>query len=326
MVRESLAPPVTDLEKAVRACKFRDYNLEGIEMFLALEDLSGSRGESPASGRLGRLAEDYLGRLVAGRNRVSLDDAATALEVLAAHHFDPVEGEDLRSNMATLGGVTAGPLVRAVNFHNTWRAHAVELERWLLEAGERFSAVGEKDLDALLSGLPGHLPERFPKPPLIPVFYEGYRNNYDVALPMLERAGLRGWFFIPTAFIDTPVSRQYAFARSHYIGLSGDDYPGKRCAMSWDELRDVVARGHVVACHTATHCSVFDLANPGDVQRELVDSRRRLEDELGREVRTLAWLLGTSYGEYQRADDAVREAGYRLVVSNTKIQRLPEQG
>ena len=327
-VRESLGPPVNDLRRAVRACKFRDYNLEGIEMFLALEDLSAPR-VSPASGplesgRLGRLAEDYLGRLAGRRSRVSLDDVATALEVLAAHHFDPVRGEDPRTNMATLGGLTAGPLVRAVNFHNTPRARAAEIERWLLEAGKLFRAVGEKDLEDLFSGTPhSGSPGQLTEPPLIPVFYEGYRNNYDVALPMVERAGLRAWFFIPSAFIDTPVSEQYAFARSHYIGLSDEDYPGKRCAMSWDELRDVVARGHVVACHTATHCAVFDLRGPEDVRRELFDSRRRLEDELGCEVRTLAWLLGTSYGEDRRADDAVQEAGYRLVVSNAKIQRLP---
>lgn len=93
--------------------------------------------------------------------------------------------------------------------------------------------------------------------------------------------------------------------------------------MTWDELRDVVARGHVVACHTATHCAIVDVRTPEDVQRELIGSRQRLEEELGREVRTLAWLSGASYGENERVDAAVREAGYRLVFSNTKIQHLP---
>jgi len=73
------------------------------------------------------------------------------------------------------------------------------------------------------------------------------------ALPLLERAGLRGWFFIPTSFIEAPVPEQHAFARAHHIGLTDDDQAGGRCAMTWDELRYVVFRGHVVACHTATH-------------------------------------------------------------------------
>ena len=92
--------------------------------------------------------------------------------------------------------------------------------------------------------------------------------------------------------------------------------------MTWDELRDVASRGHVVACHTATHCAISDVRTPEDVQRELVRPRRRLEQELGREVRTLAWLSGAPYGGNDRVDPAVREAGYRLVFSNTKIQRL----
>jgi hypothetical protein len=57
-------------------------------------------------------------------------------------------------------------------------------------------------------------------------------------------------------------------------------------------------------------------------QRELVDSRRRLEQELGCEVSTLAWLSGAPYGENDRVDPAVHEAGYRLIFSNAKIQRV----
>lgn len=314
-----VSPPV-DLEQAVRACNRRDTNREGIPMFLVLEDLTGPPARrSAAGGRLGRLAEDYLRHLAVDRNEVSFYDVATALEVLAAYHFDPVDGEGLVTDAATLGELATGPLVRAINFHNTPRARAAVYERQLLAAGERFCTVDEGDLDGLLSGRPW----RGPKPPVIPALYEGYRNNYDVALPLLERAGLRGWFFVPTAFIDTPVSEQYAFARAHHIRLTDDDHAGNRCAMTWDELRDVVARGHVVACHTATHCTITDVVSPEDVQRELVDSRRRLEDELGHEVRTLAWLFGVPYGEDQRGDVAVREAGYQLVISNTKIQRVP---
>jgi hypothetical protein len=65
-----------------------------------------------------------------------------------------------------------------------------------------------------------------------------------------------------------------------------------------------------------------DIGTPEDVQRELIDSRRRLEQELGREVRILAWQSGAPYGENERVDAAVREGGYRLVFSNTKIQSL----
>jgi hypothetical protein len=319
MARMDTSSPVTDLARAVLDCRRRDYNLEGIPMYLMLENLTLDLAHRSAEGgRLGRLLADYLGRLVAEPAQVSLLDVATALEVLAAHHFDPEDGEAPVTSAATLGKLAASPLVRTINFHNTARAQAAQVERQLMAAGERFGAVDEEDLDGLLLGRAWHSR----KPPLIPVFYEGYCNNYDVALPLLERAELRGWFFIPTSFIDTPVPEQYAFARAHHIGLTSEDRAGGRCAMTWDELRDVVARGHVVACHTATHCAIVDVETQEDIQRELLDSRRRLEQELGREVRSLAWLLGTPYGENGRVDAAVREGGYRLVFSNAKIQRV----
>jgi peptidoglycan/xylan/chitin deacetylase (PgdA/CDA1 family) len=298
--------PVPDVRAAIWACKTRDYNMEGIPMFLALEDLAQGKSAMPVTGDgpLDDLARHYLDML--GGEPVH---AAAAQEVLAAHHFVPAEGED-----------PGGPLLRAVNFHNTSRDRRGEYERQILELGERFAAIDEAGLHALLSG-EGTLLSR---PAVLPVLYEGYRNNYEVALPLIERAGLRAWFFVVTGFIDAPVEEQCAFARSHYIGLSGNDRPRERCAMTWDELRDVVARGHVVACHTTTHCAASSISTPDDARRELFHSRERLEEELGTEVQTLAWLLGAPYGEHHRADAGVRAAGYRLVFSNAKIQRIFE--
>jgi peptidoglycan/xylan/chitin deacetylase (PgdA/CDA1 family) len=210
-------------------------------------------------------------------------------------------------------------LVRAINFHRTPPERRAEYERQLLAAGERYAAIGEDEAEALLAGAPWHAP----RPPLLPVFFEGYRSNYEVALPLLERAGLRGWFFIPTTFLDTAPDAQRAFGHAHNIYLDPREEPGERHAMTWDELRDVAARGHVVACHTATHCSVADLRRaPQRARAELVDSKQRLEAELGTAVRTLAFLWGGAYGEDATVDAAVREAGYRMVMGGARLQRV----
>lgn len=216
-----------------------------------------------------------------------------------------------------LGSLPAGPLVRTINFHNTPARRAEEYARQLEAAAAYGSGAGEDDVLALLAG------ERRPHRPIVlPLMFEGYRNNYDVALPLLERAGLRGWFIVPTGFVDCPVPEQKDFADAHHLGLTEDEHGDGRYAMTWDELRDVADRGHVIACHTATHCGVADIATPAAEHAELVVSRRRLEEELGREVRTLAWLWATAYGEDARADAAMRAAGYRLVISAARIQRI----
>lgn len=217
-----------------------------------------------------------------------------------------------------LHGLAVGRYVRVINYHNTPRARAGEYELQLAEAAERFAPIDEAGVEELLSG------RRPPaRPAVIPCLFEGYRNNYDVALELVERAGLTAWFFIPTAFIDCAVADQPAFAREHWIDLVDDEHGDGRQAMSWDELRDVVARGHVVASHTATHCTVAQIRTEEDVEREITAPRRRLAEELGVSVHSIAWLLGGSYGENPVADAAVRAAGYRLHFGGGRIQRIP---
>lgn len=212
--------------------------------------------------------------------------------------------------------LAGAPRVRAINFHST---PAADRDRYLAQLaglGQRYGPVDETGLDRLLAGEP--LPHG--RPGLLPVLYEGYRNNYEVALELIEREGLIAWIFLPSAFPGVPVAEQRAFAEAHEIGLAGDEQGP--VAMSWAELRDVVARGHVVACHTASHSGISDLRAPEDVERELAESTATIARELGITVRSFAWLWGSPAGVAPRLDARLRCLGYRFVFSNTKIQRL----
>lgn len=208
----------------------------------------------------------------------------------------------------------------ALNFHNTGARRAHELERVLLDAGERFGPLDEAGLDALLDGRPAPAD----RPPLLLVFYEGFRTNYDVALPLVERAGLTAWFAIPTAFVDAPVATQRSRAARDDIILSRDpDPPDGRLALSWDELRDIADRGHVIVSHTATHRALSELRTPAGRRRELDDSRARLQHETGADAATIVFQWGAPFGRAPEIDAAIRTAGYRRVLSNLAVQRLP---
>lgn len=208
------------------------------------------------------------------------------------------------------------PSVRAINFHHTPAHLRARYAAQLDGLGERYGPVDEAGLDALLDGRA--LPHG--RPGLLPVLYEGYRDGYEVALEVIEREGLVAWLFVPSAFPDVPAGEQHAWALAHELDLAGGD--PARIAMTWDELRDVAARGHVIACHTATHSSLAALTTEADVQRELVASKARLEAATGVEVRTVAWLWGAPVGLDPAFDDRLAGLGYRFVFSNDKIQRL----
>jgi peptidoglycan/xylan/chitin deacetylase (PgdA/CDA1 family) len=133
-------------------------------------------------------------------------------------------------------------------------------------------------------------------------FDDGYRSVLQVAFPILERLGFVGTVFVPTDFpgCARPMS---------WPGIDqwlGTPHESELCPLSWDELRALVQAGWEIGSHA---CSHPDLPRLGDdeLARELDASRQRLEDELARPCRSLAYPFGT---HDERVMRAVKAAGY----------------
>ncbi len=212
--------------------------------------------------------------------------------------------------------LTAKPLVRAVNFHNTSRARADQYDRELAHYSQFFSPVNESDLDEYLTT--GRW--RKPKPGLIVAVYEGYQNGYDVFAPLLERHGLIGWFFLITGFLNAAAKDQLSYARSHSIDMQTREYRNGQYALTWERVREL-DRKHVIASHARSHTQLSRL-DPATVEREVVGSQEDFEKYLGHKVRAFASLTGPPYGENPVSDRLIVAAGYDFVFSNFKIQRL----
>lgn len=126
-----------------------------------------------------------------------------------------------------------------------------------------------------------------PSRSVILTFDDGYWDNYVYAYPLLLRYGFKGTFFIVTGFV----------GRSEY--------------MTWPQLREMVAGGMEVGAHTVSHVDLARIS-PTARERELVESRRGLQDTLGVSVRSLAYPSG-AYN--QEAIQAARKAGYEIAVT-----------
>jgi peptidoglycan/xylan/chitin deacetylase (PgdA/CDA1 family) len=219
---------------------------------------------------------------------------------------------------ALVRAFAAGAPIRAVNFHNTPRHRTGDYDRELRLLAERFSTPTEDDLDAFLAT--GRWPG--PRPGVVIALYNGYRNNFDVFRPLLEKHGLRGWFFVATGYVDCPVPDQLAFGAAHTLATIPDEYPDGRYALSWEELRELDRSGHVIASHTRSHSRVSG-TDAAALESEIVGAQEDFRRGLGRPVRAFAWLMGAPYGENPLADRAVDRAGYDFLFSNFRIQRLP---
>jgi peptidoglycan/xylan/chitin deacetylase (PgdA/CDA1 family) len=208
------------------------------------------------------------------------------------------------------------PLIHAVNFHATPQTRAAEYIRQLEHLSRHFTAVNEQDLDAYLMSGRWHKP----KPGVILALYEGYRDHYDVFLPLLRRFGLIGWFFVITEFVKATPAQQVAFAAGHDITTVPNEYTDGRVAMSWDELRQI-DQSHVVASHARSHTqlSILDTAA---MESEVLGSQGDFKLFLGHPVRTFVSYGGPAYGENATVDRWINAAGYQFVFSNFQIQRL----
>lgn len=206
--------------------------------------------------------------------------------------------------------------LRVVNYHLTPASRAADYDREFAALAARYAPVRQDDLaEYLTSG-------RWPmgRDGVLPVFYNGYRNNFDVARPLLEKHGLVGWFMAVSGYSGCPVAAQAAFAATRRLTTLPGEYADGRSALSWDELR-ILDQRHVVGSHTRNHTRP-GMDDPAAVRDEIVGAQIDFSRELGHPVRAFAWLFGGRYGENPVADAAVDQAGYGFLFSNFAVQRL----
>ena len=117
-------------------------------------------------------------------------------------------------------------------------------------------------------------PQRPTEPMLVSLtFDDNIRDHLLVAAPELEKRGWKGVFAIVT------------------------DWVGKENKLSWDEVRELVRRGHEIAVHTRSHQGLGRLADKGKtelVREEIAVARDIIERETGMRPRLLC-LPGSSY-------------------------------
>jgi peptidoglycan/xylan/chitin deacetylase (PgdA/CDA1 family) len=214
---------------------------------------------------------------------------------------------------AVAAAFDAGAVIRTINFHLTPERRRTEYDRQFALYAQYFDPVTAEDLDRVMATGQWHKP----KPGLILAFYNGYRNNFDVARPLLDRHGLVGWFFVVTRFVSA--ADQWSFAARHKITCGSDETPGSRIALSWDEVA-ALNGPHVVASHTQTHSAAS--VEPDRLWREASGSQDDFIQRLGHPVRAIAWNGGAAYGEHPAADQADDATGFQFVASNLRIRRL----
>ena len=82
--------------------------------------------------------------------------------------------------------------------------------------------------------------------------------------------------------------------------------------MNWDQIRKLSLEGLEIGGHTMTHDILATIKNPDLLRRELVDSKKIIEEETGSKLKVLAFPNGFTTPEVNRI---AFEAGYEYLVT-----------
>lgn len=147
------------------------------------------------------------------------------------------------------------------------------------------------------------------KPRVAITFDDGYRDNVEIALPLLQKYRLPATFFVTTGLLQNDSSTLNHLAT--YFGNSIEAMG----PLDFSGLRTLDAAGMAIGAHTHTHRNLRQIS-PKEQHEELHKSRAILEDALGKAVLSMSYPYGLpGYAVDSRVTRASLETGYRLAAT-----------
>ena len=135
--------------------------------------------------------------------------------------------------------------------------------------------------DTLYAALKGTA--SLPPKPVLLTFDDGYIDFYVNAFPILRRYNLKATEFIPTGLIDT----------AYYL--------------HWDQIKEMDKTGLIsFEAHSVAHLNLVSVSG-AELKNQLVASKQKLTQELGKPVNFMAYPYGTSN---EITWQAAKDAGY----------------
>lgn len=135
-------------------------------------------------------------------------------------------------------------------------------------------------------------------------FDDGYLDNFSVAAPILKRRKIPATFFVSSGYIGT--TRTFPWDVSTSIS-----HP----MMTWDQVRQLASEGFEIGAHSINHVNLAACA-PDLAEREIIDSKRHIEDQLGTSISGFAYPFGWKRSMSELTSQIVREAGFAYCCSN----------
>lgn len=203
-------------------------------------------------------------------------------------------------------GGLSGNWIRFLCYHHIFddekRGFARHL-RFFKKQGEFISVDDAVDLLSAGRGIKGRY--------FCVTFDDGFKNCATNALPVLVENKCKAIFFVSTDYVGCDVRADEETVR-RFLSLCGDAYPLPVEFLTWDDCRMLVRTGMAVGSHSSSHMP-FNRLTGEEIKSEIIESKQKIERELGAECRHFCcpWGVPGRFYEAETVPDMAREAGYK---------------
>jgi len=154
--------------------------------------------------------------------------------------------------------------------------------------------------------------ERIPKDAICLVFDDGYYDFYKFTFPLLKKYNLKALLaVVPSVTLQSCDSEDTLRLSPEHNHLFKEYKKGTFC--SYEELLEMQESGYVrIASHSLTHVNLLE--DGVDLEKELLESKRILQERLGSEVESFVF----PFGKYNQAilEQTKRHYKYAFRIGN----------
>ena len=177
-------------------------------------------------------------------------------------------------------------------------------------SGSSFNVIALEEIVSCI-----HENRHFPPRSVAITFDDGFKNNYDIAYPVLKVYGFRATIFPVTGFCGKNNQWQGQPAEIPVLEI-----------MDWDEVVEMANNGIDFGAHTVNHPNLLELTLE-QAEDEIVDSKKEIEERLGKSVLSFAYPYGAKTNKISKIlkDEFMCAFSTELKVAdlNSDIYSLP---